>query len=121
MLPDPVTIAADAPTPELKFVIRSVNGMTATRIDSNGNPYQIVINHSDNKVGAKHYLQVIQTKDAVNPYTSLTERCVASASLTINRPKFGFTDAEMVALAKLLTNFRDDTEVTTLRLLQYQS
>lgn len=121
MLVDPFTITAAAPTPELKFAIRSLTGMSTTRIDTNGNPYSVVINHSDNKSGAKHYLQVIQTKNAVNPYSGLTEQVVASASLTINRPKFGFSDADMVALAKLVTDIRDDTEVTTLRLLQYQS
>lgn len=121
MLADPITIAAASPTPELKFAIRSLSGMTATRIDTNGNPYSVVINHSDNKVGAKHYLQVLQTKDAVNPYTGLTEKVVASVSITINRPRFGFSDADMVALSKLVSDIRDDSEVTTLRLLQYQS
>lgn len=121
MLADPITIAAASPTPELKFAIRSLSGMTATRIDTNGNPYSVVINHSDNKVGAKHYLQVLQTKDAVNPYTGLTEKVVASVSITINRPRFGFSDADMVALSKLASDIRDDSEVTTLRLLQYQS
>jgi hypothetical protein len=41
--------------------------------------------------------------------------------LTITRPSFGFTDAAMVALAKALTDFRDDSEVTTAKLLQFQS
>lgn len=121
MLPDPFTIVAAAPTPELKFVIRSLNGSNSKRLDSNGNPYTLVINHNDNKAGAKHYLQVIQTKNAANPYTGLTEAVTASVSITINRPRFGFTDADMVALSKLASDIRDDTEVTTLRLLQYQS
>jgi hypothetical protein len=45
----------------------------------------------------------------------------ASVSFTINRPVFGYTDAEMIALAKLLTDFRDDSEVTTARLLLLQA
>jgi hypothetical protein len=51
----------------------------------------------------------------------LVKKQVASVSLTISRPSFGFTDAAMVALAKALTDFRDDAEVTTAKLLQFQS
>jgi hypothetical protein len=46
---------------------------------------------------------------------------VASASLTISRPGFGFTDAAIIALAKALTDYRDDSEVTTAKLIQFQS
>jgi hypothetical protein len=59
--------------------------------------------------------------NATNPYTGLTQKQVASVSMTIVRPAFGFTDAALVALAKALTDFRDDSEVTTARLIQFQS
>jgi hypothetical protein len=62
-----------------------------------------------------------QVVNAVDPYSGLTRKQTASVSFTIVRPSFGFTDAAMVALAKALTDFRDDSEVTTARLLQFQS
>jgi hypothetical protein len=62
-----------------------------------------------------------QTVNATDPYSGLVKKQTASVSLTITRPSFGFTDAAMVALAKALTDFRDDSEVTTAKLLQFQS
>lgn len=121
MLADPVSITAAAPTPALAFAIASVNGQSTRRVDTGGNPYTVYINHTSGKGGDKHYLQVIQTVNATNPYTGLVEQKQASCSLTINRPSFGFTDAAMVALCKLLTDFRDDDQVGTLKLLQFQS
>lgn len=121
MLPDPVTVTAASPTPELKFGIIKHDNYGSVRIDNNGNPYQIIINHDTNKTGTRHYVQVVQEKDAVDPYSSLTRRVRATASFTLVRPTFGFSDAEMVAVGKLLTDFRDDSEVTMAKLLLWQS
>ena len=121
MLADPVTVAAASPTPELKLSVVKADGYGSERVDTNGNGYSTLINHSKTKTGDRHYLQIVQTKNATDPYSGLTKSVSASASLTINRPSFGFSDAEMVALSKALTDFRDDSEVTTLRLLQFQS
>lgn len=121
MLADPVTIAAASPTPSLVLAIVKSDGYGSERVDIGGNPYRVVINHTTNKTGSRHYVQILQTVDAVDPYSGLTRKQTASCSLTIARPLFGFTDATMIALAKALTDFRDDTEVTTARLLQFQS
>jgi hypothetical protein len=122
MLPDPVTIAAASPTPSLVFTIVKQDGYGSERVDTGGNGYTVIINHTRPKGGGdKHYVQMTQTVNATDPYSGLVKKQVASVSLTISRPSFGFTDAAMVALAKALTDFRDDAEVTTAKLLQFQS
>lgn len=122
MLPDPVTVAAASPTPQLVFTIVKQDGYGSERVDTGGNGYTVIINHSRPKGGGdKHYVQMTQTVNATDPYSGLVKKQVASVSLTISRPSFGFTDAAMVALAKALTDFRDDSEVTTAKLLQFQS
>jgi len=122
MLPDPVTIAAAAPTPALVFTTVKSDGYGSERVDTGGNGYTVIINHTRPKGGGdKHYVQMLQTVNATDPYSGLVKKQVASVSLTISRPSFGFTDAAMVALAKALTDFRDDSEVTTAKLLQFQS
>lgn len=122
MLPDPVTIAAAAPTPQLVFTLVKQDGYGSERVDTGGNGYTVIINHSRPKGGGdKHYVQMTRTVNAPDPYSGLMKRQVASVSLTISRPGFGFTDADMTALAKALTDFRDDSEVTTAKLLQFQS
>lgn len=121
MLPDPVTIAAAAPTPALVLAVIKSDGYGSERVDIGGNGYSLVINHQKGKAVSKHYMQLVQTVDAVDPYTGLTKKQTASCSLTITRPSFGFTDAAIVALCKALTDTRDDSEVTTAKLIQFQS
>lgn len=121
MLPDPVTVAAASPTPSLVMSIIKQDGYGSERVDTGGNGYSVIINHSKGKNGNRHYVQMTQTVNATDPITGLTRSVVGSVSFSISRPPFGFTDAAMVALAKALTDFRDDAEVTTAKLLQFQS
>lgn len=121
MLPDPVTVAANSPTPQLTFAVIRSDGYGTERVDTGGNGYSLVINHQKGKSVDKHYMQIVQTVNAVDPYSGLTKKQTASCSLTITRPSFGFTDAAIVALAKALTDTRDDSEVTIAKLIQFQS
>jgi len=122
MLADPVTVAAASPTPALTFGLVKQDGYGSERRDTGGNGYTIITNHNNQKDGGdKHYLQIVQKVSAADPVTGLMRVQSASVSMTIVRPKFGFTDAMMIALAKALTDYRDDSEVTTARLLQFQS
>lgn len=121
MLIDPVTVAAASPTPALVLAIAKSDGYGSERVDTGGNGYVVITNHSTGKAGNRHYIKMTKSVNAVNPYSGLTQKKVASVSLSINRPDFGFTDADIVALAKALTDYRDDSEVTTARLLQFQS
>lgn len=121
MLIDPVTVAAAAPTPQLKFAIVRSDAYGSERIDTNGGGYSTIINHSKSSKGNRHYAQMTLGKDATDPYSGLTRRQVASVSATINRPAFGFTDAEMIALVLALMGFINSADVTPARLLQFQS
>lgn len=121
MLVDPVTIAAAAPTPELKFSVIRADNYGSERLDTNNGGYSIVTNHTTSKNGAKHYLRLSQTLDAVNPYSGVTQRLQANVSMSISRPSFGFDDATMVALIEALIDYLGDSEVTPARILQFQS
>lgn len=122
MLADPVTVVAASPTPQLVLAVVKSDGYGSERVDTGGNGYTVVINHQRTKNGGdRHYVQMTKVVNAVDPYSGLTKKQVASVSLTISRPAFGFSDADMVALSKALTDFRDDSEVTTTRLIQFQS
>ncbi|DAD50230.1 TPA_asm: coat protein [ssRNA phage Zoerhiza.1_5] len=122
MLPDPVTVTAASPTPQLVFSIIKQDGYGSERVDTGGNGYSVIINHSKSATkGTRHYVQMTQTVAATDPITGQTRNVVCSVSFSIARPSFGFTDAAVVALAKALTDFRDDSEVTTAKLVQFQS
>jgi hypothetical protein len=122
MLADPVTVAAASPTPSLVLAIVKSDGYGTERVDTGGNGYTVITNHSKNKDGgSRHYVQIVQRVNAVDPYSGLTKPKTASVSMTIQRPSFGFTDAAIIALAKALTDYRDDSEVTTARLIQFQA
>lgn len=121
MLVDPITIAAASPTPELKFAVIRSDGYGAERVDTNNGGYALVIQHSTSKNGARHYLKLSQTVDAANPYSGVTQKLLATVSLSISRPAFGFDDAAMVALIKALTDTLADSEVTSAKILQFQS
>jgi len=120
MLPDPVTVAASSPTPELILGMIKQDGYGSERFDGT-NGYTVIINHTRGKNGNRHYVQMTQAVDAPDPYSGAIKRQVASVSLTIQRPQFGFTDAATVALVKALTDFVYDGEVTPAKLIQFQS
>lgn len=120
MLVDPFTIAASAPTPALVFAIIQSDGLGTERQDAGG-VYNLTINHAKGKAADRHYMRISQTVDAVNPYTGTTSKQVATVSLAIQVPKFGFDATAMVALVKALTDTLADSEVTTARILQFQS
>lgn len=121
MLADPFTIAANSPNPALVFAITRSDGYGSERTDTGGNGYQTIINHQKTKNGDRHYLQVIQTKNATDPYTTLTKSVRATASISISRPSFGFSDTDLVNLVKALTDILADSEVTVAKLIQFQS
>jgi len=121
MLVDPVTVTAASPTPQLVLSIVKQDGYGSERKDA-ANGYTVITNHAYQKGGGdKHYLQMQKTVIAADPLTGVSRKQTASVSLTMVRPAFGFTDADFVALAKALTDYRDDSEVTTLKLIQFQS
>lgn len=121
MLADPVTIAANAPTPSLVFAITKSDGYGANRVDTGGNGYDLTISHTPGKTTNRHYVKITQVKDAVNPYTSQTQRVQASVSVSVSSPTFGFTSANLVDLWEAIADTINDSEVTMARILQNQS
>lgn len=121
MLPDPITVAAASPTPALNFYIVKSDAYGSERRHDGADKYRLVINHTDGKNGARHYLQVLKTVDAESPYTGLTSQQTATASITFFVPPFGFDQAAIVALVKALTDTLADTDVTTAKLFNFQS
>lgn len=121
MLPDPITVAASAPTPALNFYVIKSDGYGSERKHDGTDKYYLTVNHGTGKSGDRHYMQIRLTKDAVSPYTGLTSQQTASASLAISVPPFGFTVADMIALVKALTDTLADADVTTTKLLNFQS
>lgn len=121
MLADPVTVTAASPTPVLVFALVRSDGYGSERVDTGGNGYTVITNHTKGKNGNRHYVQMLVTVNATDPYSGLTRQQTCSASITISRPSFGFTDAAVVAIRKALTDYIDDSEVTTARLLQFQA
>lgn len=122
MLVDPITVAAASPTPALNFaVIRSDGYGTERKHTGTSDKYGLKINHQTTKNGDRHYMQIQLTVDAVSPYTGLTSQQTASVSIAISVPKFGFDDTAMVALVKALTDTLADADVTSAKLLAFQS
>lgn len=125
MLPDPFTITASAPTPELVFgLVASSSGNNkygSERRNADGT-YLLTINHTgDVKKGETHYMQLKQVKDAVNPYTGGTSKQVSYASITLNVAPFGWDAAAKAALVKALIDTLNDTEVTAARWINFHS
>jgi hypothetical protein len=121
MLPDPVTVAASAPVPGLVFAVIRSDGYGTERVDTGGNGYAILTQHTPSAKGDRHYVKMTRTKDATNPYTGLTQKQTASVSLSIAAASFGYTTAEMAELVRSLVEYINDSEVTSTRILQNQS
>lgn len=121
MLADPITVAAAAPTPALNFYVIKSDGYGTERRHNGTDKYSLIINHQRAKSGDRHYMQIAYTVDAVSPYTGLTSQQTAKVSLSISVPPFGFDETAMVALIKALTDTLADADVTSAKLLQFQS
>jgi hypothetical protein len=119
MLPDPVTIAANSPNPQLVFALVNQDGYGSERRDTNGGGYTLKINHGKLKDGERHYMQILRTK-AVTDLNGLVRDKTASVSLSMSVPS-GFTAAEAINLVTAMTDTLADSEVTATKLIQWQS
>jgi hypothetical protein len=118
MLPDPLALAANAPTPALNFAVIRSDGYGAERRDSGG-LYGLTINHSTSKNGDRHYLKISKTVDATNPYNDLVTPQSASISVSISRPPYGFDATAMEALYTAMTDAI--SEATFASVLNFES
>jgi hypothetical protein len=113
-------VAASSPNPELKLAIVNQDSYSTERRDLNDGGYTLKINHGKLKDGERHYIQLLLGKDVTDPYTAVVRRKEASVSLSVSLP-VGFTSTEGVNLIKMLLDTIADSEVTTTKLLQWQS
>lgn len=121
MLADPITVAADAPTPALTFAVVSWDGEGSTRRDIVNN-YELTFKHSSSpKTGERHYMQIKQTVTAVDPITGGNSIQTASVSISASFPTFGWTQAQKDALVKCLNDTLTDADVTITGFNSFQS
>jgi len=122
MLADPISIAANAPTPALVFKVVKSDGYGSERRDVGG-VYSLVITHEDGKgkTANRHYVKISETKDATNPYTGGVSKQTATVSMSISRPAFGWTTANIVDLAEALIDTVNDAEFTLTNFVTFQA
>lgn len=103
---DPLVIGAAAPTPALNFAVVDRSKPYQSDRQDAGGVYANTFSHQLARSGAKkHYIKVTQTKIATSPITALDSKQVASCSVSISVPAYGFTEADITALYELI----DDT------------
>lgn len=120
MLADPVTIAANTPTPALVFRVVKSDGYGSERRDDAG-AWSVVTTHETTKGGTRHYVKMTEVKDATSPYTGTTSKQSSSVSLAVNVSAFGWTADQQRALVQALIDYISDSEVTIPRILAFQS
>lgn len=120
MLPDPISVDADSPNPALSFRMIRQDGLGSERRDGDGT-YSMTVNHSTSKNGDRHYVKVVKTVDATNPYNDTVSPKSASVSLSISKPAFGFTDADLANLYKALVDTIASDDVGVDRIIGFES
>lgn len=120
MLTDPISVDADSPNPALSFVMIRQDGLGSERRDPSGD-YGLVINHSTSKAGDRHYVKLVKTVNATNPYNSLVSPQSASLSVTISSPAFGFTAADLANLYKAIVDTIASTDAGIDRIIGFES
>jgi len=121
MLVDPITVAANSPSPALTFAVVAYTGEGSERKDVTNN-YGLRFSHSTNaKSGERHYMQLTQTLTATNPLTGGNSVQTASVSLSVSIPSFGWTAATKAALVQALLDTLNDSDVTIAKLIGFQS
>lgn len=121
MLIDPITVAADAPTPALSFAVVDYDGMGSQRKDI-ANGYTLNFKHSSSaRTGERHYMQIQQTLTAVDPITGGNALQTASVSISASFPTFGWTQTTKDALVKALLDTLQDADVTITKFNSFQS
>lgn len=121
MLTDPITVAANSPTPALSFAVIAFNGEGSQRKDVTNN-YDLSFSHSSSpKTGERHYMQLKQTIVAVDPITGGNASLQGSVSLSVSIPTFGWTAATKAALVQALLDTLNDSDVTIAKFLGFQS
>lgn len=121
-LPDPVTIAAHAPTPAVVFrVVGPTPKLDGLRRISDDGAYGLLITHNVPLAGTeRHYIRTSQRKSVTLP-SGAVQSLEAAVGLNVSIPPYGWTAAEKAALVTLLIDTLTDPEVTIPSFLNQQS
>jgi len=124
MLTDPITVHVDTHTPvqypALSLAVIRSDGYGAERRDASG-LYALVVNHSTSKNGDRHYVKLTKTVNATNPYNDLVSPQSASISISMSKPKFGFTDLEIEYLFNALLATIGSADAGVSRIIAFES
>lgn len=120
MLTDPLAVAASSPNPAYSYVRIKSDGYGSEYLDV-ATKTSMIINHERGKSNDRHYLKLSVPKDAVNPYTSQTQRQILVASLSVTVPSFGFTETEVVNFVKQMLDTLADADFTVTKFVEFQS
>jgi len=122
MLSDPITVAANSPTPALSLALVETVGFGSVRYDST-NKYGLSFNHSSptsTTSNERHYMQLSQTVNATDLNGNVSVQ-TAKVSLSVTVPPLGWTQAQKVALVQALLDTLNDSDVTITKFLSFQS
>lgn len=118
MFTDPIACAGTTPVTSWKRV--RTDGYGAEYLDV-GTGITAIVNHTKTKAGVRHYLQLAEKKQAVDPLTGTTKEVIATCSVSLFVPTFGWTEAQAAALYALLVGVIADGDVTINRIIQGES
>lgn len=121
-LPDPITIAASAPTPAVVYrIVGPTPKLDGLRRLSDDGVYGLVITHSvPLNSTERHYVRVTERKSVTAPSGAVSNQ-EAYVSLNMGFPPYGWSAAQKAALVKLLTDVLADAEVTVPAIINQQS
>jgi hypothetical protein len=120
MLPDPVTVDADSPNAAFSFAMIKQDGYGSERREAGG-AYGVITNHTTGKSGDRHYVKLTKTVNATNPFSGLVSPQSASVSVSIAKPAFGFTDADLANLYKAMVDYFASDDVGVDRIIAFES
>jgi len=120
MLTDPIAVPANSPNPALSFAMIRTDGYGSERRDGSGG-YALTLNHSTGKAGDRHYVKITKTVNATNPYNGLVSPQSASISVSIAKPQFGFTDADLSNLYTALLDTIASSDAGIDNIIGFQS
>jgi hypothetical protein len=119
---DPIPVGASAPNPAYSFGMIKTDGYGSARRDASTG-LELTFNHvkGNGKANDRHYMQLVKTIIATNPYTSLQQTQSLSASISITVPPFGFSETDVINHVKGLLDTLADADVTVTGLIRFNS
>jgi hypothetical protein len=116
MLADPQSITINAVALSFAAVSREKNSSTYANVDASDVERELKISHSESASRRRHLYRLDTSKIATDPFTSNNVEAGMSVYLVIDKPKSGFTDAEVFDEVEGMVAEIDETLVNSLLL-----